>query len=46
MMHLMDRAEKALPSFAQESVIDEAPAFRPHALKTQAGSFPGNPSQH
>lgn len=31
-MHLMDRAEKALPSLAQEGVIDETPAFRPHAL--------------
>jgi len=44
-MHLMDRAEKALPSLAQESIIDETPAFRPHALRNQARVSPGNPIQ-
>lgn len=44
-MHLMDRAEKALPSLTPESVIDQTPAFRPHSLKTTSGKFPGKPVQ-
>lgn len=45
MMHLMDRAEKALPSLAQDGVIDETPAFRPRVPGAQAGSSSRKPSQ-
>ena len=38
MMHLMDRAEKALPSLTPESVMDTSPAMRPHGLKTPSKS--------
>lgn len=44
-MHLMDRAEKALPSLAHEGVIDETPAFLPHALGNRGRTSPGNPTQ-
>lgn len=32
-MHLMDRAEKALPSLTPEGVMDTSPSMRPHDLK-------------
>lgn len=44
MMHLMDRAEKALPSLTPESVIDESPAYRPHDFKTLPGNSTGKPT--
>jgi nitrous oxidase accessory protein len=43
MMHLLDRAEKALPSLTPESVVDGTPAWRPHVILNHAADSPGNP---
>lgn len=45
MMHLMDRAEKALPSLTPEGVLDGTPARRPHAIPDRAMISPGKPQQ-